>query len=702
MKRFLLCSLIVGVGLLALSARAKADTTVVLSHASAVELQRWKLLRSAADQQVQPVDGGVILGRGPTSTLQILGLPAQLSSTKNWRIDVTVRFPKVVKNDSTGIVAYATPTGEGLTLISTKGGRAYLGDHTVQTIPQLALWTQTELPETKADRVIITMMKLNDAIVGMRNGVPVATFSSSMCKSAGTMIGVVSIGQQEIVVERCVVKMWDADSLSIVEGAVKNERPVPLGSFINTAFDESVDCISPDGSQIFFSREERLEDPPTMQRDVWVTTLTKEGWSVPVKLGPSVNTEGNDFAISITEDMSTLFLQGRYGPYGREVDGVSYVMKTGATWSNPVNMRIDGDVNLGTVINSHLSPDGRVMISSRQTPDTYGGNDLYVSFRQGADMWSKPVNIGNVVNSHGMEMGPFIAGDNETMYFSSNGHPGYGGRDLFVTRRLDSTWLRWSQPQNLGPSYNSVGHETFMQVPAHGDSAYFSARLGSGIGDDIVALAMPKSAQPKSTYTILGEVVDGETNSPIVADIKLVLMPSERFEAATTSNAADGKFSVDVATASIYQVQVKVPGFKPFRAKVDARGMQRYTTMTTRIVLEREDVPLRRDTSFIAFAFGKADVDTASFASLDSLAKYMRQSPKSKLVLQGHADEIGTPQANQTLSVERANAILTHLVGAGIDPSRIMIVGYGESKPRASNSSEEGRALNRRVDVIFR
>ncbi len=702
MKRLILCSLIVGVGLLALSARAKADTTVVLSHTSAVDLQRWKLLRSSVDQQVQPVDGGVLLGRGPTSTLQILGLPARLSSTKNWRIDVTVRFPKVVRNDSTGIVAYAAPSGEGLTLISTKGGRAYLGDHAVETIPQLALWTQTELPETKADRVVVTMMKRNDAIVGMRNGVPVATFSSSMCKSAGTMIGVVSIGQQEIVVERCVVKMWDADSLSIVEGAVKNERPVPLGSFINTAFDESVDCLSPDGSQIFFSREERLEDPPTMQRDVWVTTLTKEGWSVPVKLGPSVNTEGNDFAISVTEDMSTLFLQGRYGPYGREIDGVSYVMKTGATWSNPVNMRIDGDINLGTVINSHLSPDGRVMISSRQTPDTYGGNDLYVSFRQGADMWTKPVNIGNVVNTHGMEMGPFIAGDNETMYFSSNGHPGYGGRDLYVTRRLDSTWLRWSQPQNLGPSYNSAGHETFIQVPARGDSAYFSTRMGTGIGDDIVALAMPKSAQPKATYTIIGDVVDSETNSPLSAEVALVLMPSERFEAATTSNAADGKFSVDVATASVYQVQVKVPGFKPFRAKVDARGMQRYTSMTTRIVLEREDVPLRRDTSFIAFAFGRADVDPSSVTSLDSLAIYMRRVPKSKLVLQGHADDIGTPQANQALSVERANAILAYLTASGIDPSRIMIVGYGETKPRASNSSEDGRALNRRVDVIFR
>lgn len=702
MKRILLCSLIVGVGLLALQMRAFADTTVVLSHSTVTELQRWTLLRSAPEQQVQVVDGGVLLGRGPTSKMQILGVPAALSSNTNWRIDVTVRFPKVVKNDSTGLVVYASPTGEGLTLITTKGGRAYLGDHAVQTMPQLALWTQTVLPEGKADRVVLTLMKRNDAVVGMRNGVPVATFSSSMCKSAGSMIGILSIGQQDVVVERCVVTTWNPDTLRVIEGAVKDERPVPLGSFINTAFDESVDCLSPDGSQIFFSREERLEDPPTMQRDVWVTSLTKDGWSVPVKLGPTVNTESNDFAIAITEDMKTLFLQGRYGPYGRETDGVSYVMKIGNDWSTPVNMRIDEDVNLGAVINSHLSPDGRVMISSRQAPDTYGGNDLYVSFRQGADAWSKPVNIGGVVNTHGMELGPFIAGDNETMYFSSNGHPGYGGRDLYVTRRLDSTWLRWSEPKNLGPSYNSAGHETFIQVPAHGDSAYFSTRTGSGIGDDIVALAMPKSAQPKATYTIVGDVVDGETNAPLSAEVTLVLMPSERFEASTTADAATGKFSVDVATASIYQVQVKVPGFKPFRGKVDARGMQRYTTMSTRIVLEREDVPLRRDTSFIAFAFGKADVEPSSSPALDSLASYMRRVPKSKLVLQGHADEIGTPQANEALSMERANAILSHLTAAGIDPSRIMIVGYGESKPRASNTTEEGRALNRRVDVIFR
>ncbi len=702
MKRHLLCSLIVGVGLLALAARLHADTTVVLSHTSPGDLQRWSLLRSSPEQQVQSAETGVLLSRGPTSKMQVLGISTTLPQSKNWRIDVTVRFPRIVKNDSTGIVAFASNTGEGLTLITTKGGRAYLGDHVVQTIPQLALWTQTELQPSTADRVVISLMKLNDAVVGYRNGIPVATYSSSMCKSAGRNIGVVSIGQQDVVVERCVVKEWDADAISVVDGAVTTERPVPLGSFINTAFDESVDCISPDGSQIFFSREERLENPPTMQRDVWVTNLTKDGWSVPAKLGATVNTEGNDFAIAVTEDMSTLFLQGRYGPYGREVDGVSYVMKTGATWSNPVNMRIEEDVNLGTVINSHLSPDGRVMISSRQSPDTYGGNDLYVSFRVGADAWSKPQNIGAVVNTHGMEMGPFIAGDNETMFFSSNGHPGFGGRDLYVTRRLDSTWLRWSEPKNLGPSYNSAGHETFIQVPAHGDSAYFSARLGNGIGDDIVALAMPKGAQPKATYTIIGEVVDGESNTPVSAEVKLVLMPSERFEAATTNDRSTGKFSVDVATASLYQVQVNVPGYKQFKATVDARGMQRYTAMTTKIVLERAEIPLRRDTSNITFAHGKAEVEPISFASLDSLAAYMRRAPKAKLVLQGHADEIGTPGANQQLSMERANAILERLMAAGIDPSRVTVVGYGESRPRASNATDEGRAQNRRVDVILR
>lgn len=702
MKRHILCSLIVGVGLLALVAQMHADTTVVLSHTPPLDVGRWSLLRSSPEQSVQQAADGVLLRREPSSKMQVFGAMAELSRTKNWRVDVTVRFPRAVRNDSTGIVVFASPSGEGLTLITTKGGRAYLGDHAAQTIPMLALWSQTELPESQSDRVVITMLKRNDAVVGLRNGVPVASSSMSMCKSTGGRLGVVSIGQQEVILERCVVTTWDADSIRTVNGAIRDERPVPLGSFINTAFDESVDCISPDGSQLFFSREERLSDPPSMQRDVWMSNLTNNGWSVPVKLGPTVNTEANDFAIAITEDMSTLFLQGRYGPYGREVDGVSYVMRSGATWSSPVNMRIDDDVNLGTVINSHLSPDGRVMVSSRQTFDTHGGNDLYVSFRTGGDAWSKPVNMGSVVNTHGMELGPFIAGDNETMFFSSNGHAGYGGRDLFVTRRLDSTWVRWSPPENLGPSYNGPGHETFIQVPAHGDSAYFSVRRNNGIGDDIVALAMPKGAQPKATYTILGEVVDGETQRPLEASVQLVLMPSERLEASTKTDATLGTFSVDVATASVYQVQIDVPGFKPYRAKVDARGMKRYASMTTRIVLERADIPLRRDTSFITFAFGKAEVESTSVQLLDSLASYLLRVPKGRLVLQGHADEIGTPQANAALSTERANAIFTHLVSVGIDPSRIMIVGYGETKPRASNSTEEGRAQNRRVDVIFR
>lgn len=702
MKRFILCSLIVGVGLLLAASGTRADTTTLLSTTTATDLQKWTMLRAAPGLSAQPVDGGVLLGRGPNSQMQVLGAKVALPSTKNWRIDVTVRFPKVLKNDSTGIVAYGAFSGEGLTLITTKGGRAYLGDHAVKMLPQLALWTQSVLPESKSDRAVITLMKLNDAVVGLRNGIPVATYSTSMCSSAGPNIGIISIGQQEVVVERCIVKSWDADSIRVVEGALEGERPVPLASFINTSFDESVDCISPDGAQIYFSREERLEDPPTLHRDVWVTKLTKDGWSVPSKLGPTINTESNDFAIAITEDMNTLFLQGRYGAYGRETDGVSYSMNSGSAWTSPVNMRIEDDVNLGTVINSHLSPDGRVMISSRQTSDTYGGNDLYVSFRVGNDSWSKPVNLGRVVNTHGMEMGPFIAGDNETMFFSSNGHPGYGGRDLFITRRLDSTWLKWSVPENLGPSFNGPSHETFIQVPAHGDSAYYSVRSSGGIGDDIVALSMPKGAQPKATYTIIGEVIDGETNEPVSSEVTFLLMPSERFEASGKNDSVTGKFSVDVATASLYQVRVTVPGFKPYRGSVDARGMPRYTKMTTRIVLEREDVPLRKDTSYVQFAFGKADVEPVSFPSLDALASYMRKSRKSKLVLQGHADEIGTPQANQLLSMDRANAILAHLTAAGIDPSRVTVVGFGESKPRASNTTEEGRAQNRRVDMILR
>jgi OOP family OmpA-OmpF porin len=104
----------------------------------------------------------------------------------------------------------------------------------------------------------------------------------------------------------------------------------------------------------------------------------------------------------------------------------------------------------------------------------------------------------------------------------------------------------------------------------------------------------------------------------------------------------------------------------------------------------------------VTFAFGKAEVESTSFPSLDSLASYLRRAPKAKLVLQGHADEIGTPGANQQLSMERANAILAHLTAAGIDPSRVTVVGYGESRPRASNATDEGRAQNRRVDVILR
>jgi len=239
---------------------------------------------------------------------------------------------------------------------------------------------------------------------------------------------------------------------------------------INSVFAEVRPLISADGKTLFFSRRNhsdnigREKDP----QDIWFSTLQPDGhWSAPTNAGPVINSKHADAVCSVSPDGSEIvFIQ----------DGMSRnslllrSKRTGNNWSTPEPMTIENYYSDDPYVDFFFSFDTRILLMALTRKDSKGEQDLYVSRPTGKNTWSEPVNLGPVVNSAQSDFAPFLSPDGRTLYFVSYGHNGLGGCDIFKTTRLDDTWKRWSEPENLGEGINSAREESYFSIS--GDSRY--------------------------------------------------------------------------------------------------------------------------------------------------------------------------------------------------------------------------------------
>ncbi|MCX6141492.1 MAG: OmpA family protein [Candidatus Kapabacteria bacterium] len=627
---------------------------------------------------------------------------ATLDNTKNWSIRIRLRQTDGEEKHAYGIAFNAADVQNVYMFVIRDDDRARIGRMKENAYEDVDEWTKTDAVKKQGEWNVLEVRKENDAISGYVNGKAVVTMTASYFRVFGSKQGVLYYGAQTIEMDDLEIRQWEPKPVRPVLGVDPNVKPVSLGAEINGESDESVDCISSDGSVLYFSRKDHDGNVTKDKRDVWVTTKMKNGsWSAPKNLGAPINTAGNNFAIAVTQDLNTLFLQGTYESDGSMGKGVSYSTRTKDGWSAPVNMAIDDYENLNSYVNSHLSPDGSVLITSIQTRDSRGSNDLYVCFRKQNNTWTAPKNLGSVINTQGSEMGPFIAGDGKTLFFSTTGHPGYGGRDIFVSRRLDDTWLNWSEPENLGNGVNSDEHETFIQVPARGDSAYYSSTKNSLGQDDIVAIALPSGARPVALLMARGRVLDAETKLPVTARVVYEELPSGRIAGTATSSAVDGSYRVGLVNGNLYGVRAEAEGYYALSEQFDARSLGAYVEADRDLYLTpiKMNVAIRLNNVF--FDVGKYDLRTESYPELDRLVEFLQKNPSVRIALAGHTDNVGSDADNLGLSQNRINSVQTYLVSKGTDAQRMTAKGFGESKPMAPNETEEGRQQNRRVEFTI-
>ena len=476
-----------------------------------------------------------------------------------------------------------------------------------------------------------------------------------------------------------------------------------LGKSINTIYNEICPIISPDGKKIFFTR---ANDPNNIgakkNQDIWFSTLNDDKtWSKANIFPEPINNTENNAICGISPNGKTILLNNIYGIDGQMEKGVSvsYLLRTG-DWSFPKALKILNFKNKSEYSEYSLAPNGKILLMTTEMKDSYGEKDIYVSFWKSDDTWTQPLNIGPVVNSGESESAPFIAPDGVTMYFSSSGHMGYGKNDIFLTRRLDDTWTRWTEPENLGPIVNTPKWDGYFSVSAQGDYAYFSSVENAIGAEDIFRIKIPEKAKPLTLIQLAGQVVNADTKEPLVSQI-LVKSLNSSDSLVLEYDPYLGDYSFMWPAKKPFTIQAIKKGFLSKIEKIDFSSETKFKAVKRNISLIEIQLNKQYQLSNIIFAQSLSDLLPESFTELDKIVNLLKENPGFKILLEGHTDNQGDWAENLKLSVDRVETVKSYLVLKGIAESRIRTKGWGGTKPLASNLTEERRKLNRRVEFTL-
>jgi outer membrane protein OmpA-like peptidoglycan-associated protein len=499
-----------------------------------------------------------------------------------------------------------------------------------------------------------------------------------------------------------VVGIWSCVALVAQDPPVfRDAKPENLGPMVNSQYDDILPVISPDGRTLYFCRTNSPENVGAARQDIWVAEQQADGsWGQARNVGQPLNNRDNNYLCSITPDGNLAIVGDGYSDPRNRQRSIAIARRTANGWSTPEAVRIQNFYNNNRFGEYSLANDGRTIIMAVERRDSYGGKDLYVSFKLPDSSWTEPKNLGGVLNTFGHEATPFIASDNTSLYFASDGHGGFGAFDVYVTRRLDSTWQNWSVPQNLGNTINTAGWDLYYTIPAKGDYAYYVSYQNTMGNGDIFRIKLPDSVRPKPVVLVYGKVLNKKTNEPVEADIIYELLPEGVEVGTARSSPGTGDYKIVLPAGSMYGFRASAPKYLSVNDNLDVRNVDTYTEIRRDLYL----VPIEKGAVLtlnnIFFDYDRYDLRPESVPELARVAKIIAESPTMVMEIGGHTDSRGSDAYNEKLSDNRANEVARFLrkqSGAGED--RILAKGYGEKVPVATNETDEGRQLNRRVEM---
>jgi outer membrane protein OmpA-like peptidoglycan-associated protein len=333
--------------------------------------------------------------------------------------------------------------------------------------------------------------------------------------------------------------------------------------------------------------------------------------------------------------------------------------------------------------------------------ETEGERDLYVTFRQPDQTWSEPKSLGSVVNTAAEESTPFLAADNRTLYFTSEGHPGFGNGDIFVTRRLDNTWTNWSVPENLGPAFNTPEWDGYFTIPASGDYAYLSSQANSLGEDDIFRLKLFPAIRPEPVAIVSGQVLDAITKKPVSTEVISGLLDDDKDFSKVEYDPEYGEFKMVLPTQKVYRLSARKEGYFPITETLDLSRDKRFRDIRRNLYV----MPIQSGAKIVLrgvlFKQSEAELLPGSEDELNQLTTLLEQHPTMTVLVEGHTDNQGEWNLNMKLAEDRVQRVKQYLTAKGVTAARIQTKSWGPSKPIASNESEEKRRLNRRVEFTI-
>lgn len=465
---------------------------------------------------------------------------------------------------------------------------------------------------------------------------------------------------------------------------------VPLPKTINTAHDEYFPKLTADNKTIIFTRKEHN------QENFFESSMLQEGsWSEAIKLIGEINSDlYNEGAHCISPDGKHLFFTGCNWPNGLGSCDLYVSKKEGDKWGTAHN--------LGAPINSRgweaqpaISADGRTLYFVSNKAGGYGGYDIYKSELQDNGTWSTPKNLGPQVNTPYDESSPYIHADGKTLYFASNGWPGFGQKDIFKTT-MDSLG-NWSAPLNMGQPINSFLDQTSFHISMNGKIGHLSSQDSSG-KLNIYSFEIPKTIQPQAVAYIVGKIQDKNTGKPIDAKISVIAVENSKTVFEDISDYIDGTFLATLPIGHNYAVHIQREGYL-FESHQYALDDPIHSDEEFESIILLKPIALGSSSklSNIYFAINKHEILPNSEADLSALTSFLKLNKQVKIEIEGHTDNTGNAESNLTLSDNRALAVKDYLLKNGIDTNRISTKGYGSNSPVASNETEEGRQLNRRT-----
>lgn len=490
-----------------------------------------------------------------------------------------------------------------------------------------------------------------------------------------------------------------------------------LGPGINTQYADHSPVITVDGEVLIFTaaRPENLGSNAKMgflDEDIFKVEKDANGkWKTAVNLGKPVNSTAFDASIGLSADGQQLFLYKN--PPG---SGDVFVSKlNGTTWSTPVP--VDADINQPKFHEPSvcLSADGNTMLFVSDRNGGQGKHDLYICKKQ-EGKWSEPVNLGPLLNTPGEEDAPYLHPNGKELYFSSTGHPGMGGYDIFKSTLGPSG--NWGAPVNLGYPINSTDDDIYFVLTADGKEGFCASSRQGTFGDvDIWKISFPQPKpvvkdtvvatveQPKvviNPVTLLrGIVSDEKSGQPIGATVRVIDLVTNQVITELNANSVTGKYLVTLISGKNYGLYVEAPGYTFRSENFEIPSSTDYQEVEKDVKLKKIEVGTKIVLKNIFFDTGKSTLRPESVAELQEMFKIMTDNPAIVVEISGHTDNIGSDESNQSLSQSRAAAVVEYLVKLGIAPGRLVAKGYGESKPIDTNDTDSGRQNNRRTEFTI-